>query len=276
MNKKLAIFIVIDTIIMIIIGIAVWQFYFVNDKGHGETVAVHHDNKAHAHAHAHWSYKGDTGPTHWGSLSADYELCATGKKQSPINITNSVKAELPELKFDYKPISLLIENNGHTIKITADKAGTLTIGKEVYQLLQFHTHSPSEMTIDGKPADMVIHMVHKNAKGELAVVAVHFKVGDTANPLIAQLWQVMPKTAGKKVEAANVQIDVNQLLPADKNYYSFEGSLTTPPCSEGVKWIVLKQMVSISAEQLAQLKAIYPHNVRPVQPLNGREILSSN
>jgi carbonic anhydrase len=287
MNKKIARFLVIDTVIMIIIGIVVWQFYFVNNDNHGETAQQHnnveqqhkaeqhHKEAAHAGGAAHWSYEGDTGPTHWGNLSADYGLCATGLKQSPINITHSVKAELPPLEFNYTPIPLAIQNNGHTIKITADKAGTLTIDKDIYQLLQFHTHSPSEMTIDGKAADMVIHMVHKNAKGELAVVAVHFKVGETANPLIEQLWKVMPKTAGK-VQSHNVQIDVNQLLPADQNYYTFEGSLTTPPCSEGVRWIVLKQMMPISAEQLAQHKALYPNNVRPVQPLNGREILSSN
>jgi carbonic anhydrase len=287
MNKKLASFIIIDTVIMVIIGVVVWQFYFVNDDSHGDTTQQHnkaeqHDtakqhNIAHADNHSdnHWSYEGNTGPTHWGSLSVDYELCATGMKQSPINITNSVKAELPSLEFNYKPISLEIQNNGHSIKMLADKAGTLTIDKDIYQLLQFHTHSPSEMTIDGKPADMVIHMVHKNAKNELAVVAIHFKVGDTANPLIEQLWKLMPKTAGK-VQSHEVQIDVNQLLPADKNYYTFEGSLTTPPCSEGVRWIVLKQTVSISAEQLAQHKALYPNNVRPVQPLNHREILSSN
>ncbi len=268
MIKKLAIVIVI-----VAIAIGVWQFYFANYENHGNTAEP--PEKAKAHAGAHWGYEGDTGPTHWGNLSADYGLCATGKKQSPINITQSVKAELPALEFNYTPIPLVIENNGHTIKMTANTAGTLTIDKDIYQLLQFHTHTPSETTIDGKPADMVIHMVHKNSKDELAVVAVHFKVGDTANPLIEQLWKVMPKTAGK-VQSHDVQIDVNQLLPADKNYYSFEGSLTTPPCSEGVKWMVLKQTVSISAEQLAQHKALYPNNVRPVQPLNHREILSSN
>ena len=242
-----------------------------NDENHGDK-AGSHDNKAHT---SHWSYDGDTGPANWGSLSAEYGLCATGTKQSPINIAASVKAELPTLEFNYKPIPLAIQNNGHTIKMTADTAGTLTIDKDTYKLLQFHTHTPTEMTINGKPADMVMHLVHQNTKGELAVVAVHFKVGETANPLIEQLWKAMPKTAGK-AQSHEVQIDVNQLLPADKNYYAFEGSLTTPPCSEGVRWMVLKQKVSISAEQLAQHKALYPSNVRPVQALNGRKILSSN
>jgi len=245
-----------------------------NDENHGDKAAAHNDNKA-AHT-SHWSYEGNTGPAHWNHVSPDYALCATGKKQSPINITNSEKADLPALEFNYKPIPLAIQNNGHSIKMPADTAGTLTIGKDTYKLLQFHTHSPSEMTIDGKPADMVIHMVHQNTKGELAVVAIHFKVGDTANPVIEQLWKVMPKTAGKVQSHDKVQIDVNQLLPTDQNYYAFEGSLTTPPCSEGVRWMVLKQKVSISAEQLAQHKALYPNNVRPVQALNGRKILSSN
>jgi carbonic anhydrase len=228
-----------------------------------------------SHGSAHWSYDGDTGPAHWGQLSEEYALCANGKQQSPIDITNSIKADLPPLVFNYNPISLTIENNGHTIKMKADKAGSLKIGENTYQLLQFHTHAPSESAINGKRADMVIHLVHQNAQSELAVVAVFFDTGEMANPLIGTLWNVMPKTQGKP-QHHEVQIDINQLLPKEKDYYTFNGSLTTPPCSEGVKWVVLKQTVSISAEQLAQYQAVYTGNARPLQALNDRKVSSSN
>jgi carbonic anhydrase len=250
--KKLA----VATVAALGLQLAAWDHCDANDK-------------------AHWSYEGKTGPTHWGSLSEEYVLCATGKQQSPIDITESVTANLPPLEFNYSPIPLVIENNGHTIKMTADKAGTLKIGDDEYQLLQFHTHTPSEEAINGKLANMVIHLVHKNAQEQLAVVAVLLEVGETANPLIETLWKVMPKTVTKP-QQHETQIDVNQLLPQDKNYYTFEGSLTTPPCSEGVRWMVLKQPVSISAQQLAQYQAVYPENVRPLQPLNDRKVSSSN
>jgi len=235
-----------------------------NDTAHSDV---------HAHSNAHWSYEGETGPSHWGALSEEYALCGTGEQQSPIDITESVTADLPPLEFNYSPIPVVIENNGHTIKMTA--TGTLKIADDEYQLLQFHTHSPSEAAINGKPADMVIHLVHKNAQDQLAVVAVLLEVGETANPLIQTLWDVMPKTVTEP-QQHETQIDINQLLPEDKNYYTFDGSLTTPPCSEGVRWMVLKQPVSISAEQLAQYQSVYPKNVRPLQAVNGRKVSSSN
>ncbi|OQY51822.1 MAG: hypothetical protein B6247_18380 [Candidatus Parabeggiatoa sp. nov. 2] len=160
--------------------------------------------------------------------------------------------------------------------VTADKAGSLKIGDNAYQLLQFHFHTPSEEAIHGKRTDMVIHLVHQNSQGELAVVALLLKTGDTTNPFIETLWNVMPKTPGKP-EQHDVQIDINRLLPTGKNhYYTFAGSLTTPPCSEGVKWLVLKQMGTISPKQLAQYHEVYTENARPLQPLNGRQVLSSN
>lgn len=227
------------------------------------------------HSNVHWIYKGETGHANWGYLSDKYALCATGKRQSPIDITESVKANLPSLEFNYSQTPLIIENNGHTIKMTTDKAGTLKIGQESYKLLQIHTHTPSETAINGKRFDMIIHMVHKNAQDELAVVAVLLEAGDMANPLIEILWKVMPKIVVEP-QHYDTQIDVNQLLPQDKNYYTFEGSLTTPPCSEGVKWVILKQPVSISGQQLAQYRALYHNNARPLQPQNGRRVLSSN
>jgi len=222
----------------------------------------------------HWGYEGKTGPAYWDCLSEEYALCGSGKQQSPIDITNSIKADLPPLIFNYHPIPLIIENNGHTIQVTA--AGTLKIGDNAYQLVQFHFHTPSEEAINGKRTDMVIHLVHQNIQGALAVVAVLLKAGDMPNSCIETLLRLMPKTQGE-AQHHDVQIDINELLPmGQKDYYTFAGSLTTPPCSEGVKWVVLKQTLSISPRQLAEYQAVYTENARPLQALNDRKVLSSN
>ncbi len=150
------------------------------------------------HGTEHWGYEGETGAAHWSSLAEDNALCGSGKQQAPIDITESIKAELPPLEFNYSPIPLIIENNGHSIQITADKAGSLKIGDNAYQLLQFHSHTPSEEAINGIRADMVIHLVHQNIHGQLAVVAVLLNVGDTPNPLIETLRTVgLPKKIGR-------------------------------------------------------------------------------
>lgn len=234
------------------------------------------NNKMGHSTNSGWGYEGKTGPVYWDCLSEEYALCGNGKQQSPIDITESIKADLPPLTFNYHPIPLIIENNGHTIQITADKAGTLKIGENAYQLVQFHFHTPSEEAINGKRTNMVIHLVHQNIQGELAVVAVLLKTGNIANSCIETLWNLMPKTPGE-AQHHEVQIDINQLLPTSQNdYYTFAGSLTTPPCTEGVKWVILKQTVSISPTQLAQYQAVYTENARPLQPLNDRKVLSSN
>jgi len=226
-----------------------------------------------AHATPHWSYTGPTGPTHWGNLSPEYTACKTGQKQSPINITKSVKANLPALQFNYHPVPLAIENNGHSIKVEAP-AGTLRMGEVSYQLQQFHFHTPAEEAIQGKRADLVVHLVHREGE-HLAVVAIFLNQGKS-NPLIEAIWKVLPKTVGALVKHEAISVDLNQWLPVDKNYYTYEGSLTTPACTEGVKWLVLKQPMTISAEQLAKFRELYPNNARPLQALNGREVLSSN
>ncbi|RKZ41473.1 MAG: carbonate dehydratase [Gammaproteobacteria bacterium] len=222
-----------------------------------------------------WSYEGKTGPQYWDCLSEEYALCGSGQQQAPIDITESIKADLPPLEFNYSPMGLIIENNGHSVQITADKGGFLKIGDNAYQLLQFHSHTPSEEAFKGKRADMVIHFVHQNIQGQLAVVALLLNVTETPNPVIETLVQAMPKTPGQPQEH-DVQIDINQLLPKDKNYYTFEGSLTTPPCSEGVKWIILRQPISISAAQLSLYHTVHPQNARPLQPLNDRKVFSSD
>ncbi len=224
----------------------------------------------------HWSYAGEGGPVHWGELSADYATCKLGQNQSPINIDTQhvIKAELPALKFDYHASQATVVNNGHTIQVNLEEAGSLGVGEASYQLVQFHFHSPSEHTIDGKHADLVAHLVHKNAAGQLAVVGVLFNTGE-ANAALQKVWAVMPQQVGEKNQGT-FTFNPAELLPADTQYYAYTGSLTTPPCSEGVAWHVLKQIGQVSAAQVKTYAGMYPQSVRPVQPANAREVKSSN
>ena len=224
----------------------------------------------------HWSYSGETGPTHWGALESDYAACGKGKAQSPIDISSShtTRQALPELKFDYHTNALHLVNNGHSVQVDIQPGSTLTVGKDHYALVQFHFHHPSEEEIDGKRFDMVAHLVHRDAAGHLAVVAVPLQTGE-ANSLVTVLWRNLPHGEGHEVVPKGVAINVAGLLPASRGYYTYTGSLTTPPCTEGVRWIVLKTPVTISPHELAIFAHLYPNDARPVQPLNGRVVLAS-
>jgi carbonic anhydrase len=226
-----------------------------------------------------WTYEGATGAEHWGDLDPDYAACKSGKQQSPIDIRGAVKADLPALRFEYKsgPLKYLI-NNGKTIRVNYhDAPGTgnfLIVGDQRYQLTQFHFHRPSEEYIDGKAYDMVVHLMHQASDGKVAGVAVLLKAG-SANATIQQIWDHMPRTEGKEREIPGVEIDPSGLLPHGAAYYMYMGSLTAPPCTEGVSWFVLKSSVDISAEQIRAFAELYPHDVRPPQPLNGRIVKQS-
>jgi len=220
--------------------------------------SAHHATGAH-----HWAYTGEQGPKHWTGT------CSTGKEQSPIDIENAAPAELEPIAFDYHPAPLKIIDNGHSIQINYAPGSGITLGGQRYELAQFHFHKPSEEEIGGKHFAMVAHLVHKNAAGQLAVVAVLLQEGKS-NPFIEALWQHLPSVKEKEEEAKGVTIDAGELLPGDRAYYTFAGSLTTPPCTEGVTWLVLKTPVEISAAQVARFGKIYSANARPVQPLNGR------
>jgi len=225
------------------------------------------------HAH-HWSYSGAEGPDHWGDLEPEYATCKTGRQQSPIDIRNAKKSDLPAIQFDYYPAPLHIINNGHTIQVNYPPGSFITIGGKRYQLIQFHFHRPSEETIDGKHSEMVIHLVHADAAGKLAVVAVLLNPG-AGNGLIETLWAHAPQHPGPEEKLDTVQVNAADLLPSAHGYYSFAGSLTTPPCSEDVSWFVLKAPLSISKEQAAAFARLYEHNARPIQPLNDRVVLES-
>ncbi|MFZ2853829.1 MAG: carbonic anhydrase family protein [Rhodocyclaceae bacterium] len=224
--------------------------------------------------HAHWEYEGKAGPGKWGKLSEDYALCGTGQRQSPIDIRDTIPADLPPLRFSYKPVPLSIVDNGHTIQINAAGAGGISVEGEDYELLQFHFHKPSEEKINGKAYDMVAHLVHKAKDGRLAVIAVLLQAGKEQR-LIRTLWNNLPLEQHKTLEKAEIKIDPAQLLPATGDYITYIGSLTTPPCSEGVLWLVLKTPTQISKEQIGSFGKIYKNNARPIQPHSGRVMKAS-
>jgi len=221
-----------------------------------------------------WSYKGENGPTSWGKLDSAYNTCSLGHTQSPIDITGAKTSDLPALAFDYKTAPLNIIDNGHTIQVNYPSGSTLTVGEKAYTLKQFHFHHPSEEHINGRAYDMVVHLVHADAAGHLAVVAVFLNKG-TANPLLDSLWANLPAQKEKAVDVSGVTLNAKDLLPGDHGYYTFAGSLTTPPCSEGVTWYVMKTPMPLSDAQLAAFVRLYPLNARPIQPTNGREILET-
>ena len=229
---------------------------------------------AHAESHeVHWSYEGANGPQAWGSLKPDFNLCAQGKRQSPINIEESATLHGPAepLQFNYSASSGSVVNNGHTIQVDVYGDNVMTVRGSTYKLLQFHFHTPSEEQINYRSYAMVAHLVHKNNEGQLAVVAVLLEAG-VANALIDKVWTYMPLDAGDRVQMPLGLLNMNELLPKDQRYYQFMGSLTTPPCTEGVLWMVLKEPSPISREQIKLFTQLYPRNARPVQAVNGRPV----
>jgi carbonic anhydrase len=224
-----------------------------------------------------WSYEGEKGPEHWADLDPDYAACKAGKEQSPIDIGNTKKAELPAIRFEYKsgPLKHLI-NNGYTIRVNypAGNGNFLIVGGERYELRQFHFHRPSEEYIHGKPYDMVVHLMHEASDGKVAGVAVLLK-SDRANATIQQIWKHMPTAEGKEEEIPGIEVNPAGMLPHDTAYYMYMGSLTAPPCTEGVTWFVLKTPVDVSLEEINMFAKLYPHDVRPVQPLNSRVVQES-
>lgn len=225
----------------------------------------------------HWSYDGHEGPEHWGDLNHDFVMCKEGKKQSPIDISHPMQSNLSRINFTYIAEPKEILNNGHTIQVNMKKGSSITVAGKKYNLLQFHFHAPSEHTINGKPADMVAHFVHQAKDGQLGVVAVLFTIKNghsVANDTLSKLWNYMPKHPGDKKAIAS-GIIIAKLLPSKTNYYHYSGSLTTPPCSENVNWMVLKNTVSIAKGQLEAFTQIIQKNVRPVQAAHDRLIESN-
>jgi carbonic anhydrase len=222
---------------------------------------------------AHWSYDEEGGPANWAKLRKDYAVCGTGKRQSPIDIREGIKVDLEAIRFDYKPSRFRIVDNSHTIQVAIGEGMGLTITGKRYELVQFHFHKPSEERINGRAYDMVVHLVHRNDEGKLAVVAILLEKG-AEHPLIQTLWNNLPLDRGMEVAPEDV-IDLNALLPERRAYWTYMGSLTTPPCTEGVTWMVLKQPMQVSPEQVAIFSRLYRNNARPLQPANDRLVKES-
>jgi len=228
---------------------------------------------AHANAQQHWEYKGSLGPTHWGELSKPFKVCATGKHQSPIDIDSTTgNPKLLPIKFHYQLADTVVKNNGHTVQLDFPRGNFVEIDGDHYDLAQLHFHTPSEHKVSGAPYELEMHLVHKNAGGKLAVIGVLFEEGP-ANKALAKLWSQLPNS-GETV-AEPLALNPQTLLPPRQLYYHYQGSLTTPPCTEGVSWYVLTQPSTVSGKQVETFAHIIPFNSRPPQPMNGRALVKS-
>jgi len=220
----------------------------------------------------HWTCSGHNWPEHWGELDPKFSTCSSGRNQSPVNLTGMIEGELPDIRVNYSSDGNEILNNGHTIQINYSSGSTITVSGQTFELKQIHFHSPSENTIKGHSYPMEAHFVHADENGNLAVIAVMFKSGEK-NDELEKAWAHMPEHVGGTFSLPE-NIDANVLLPPDRGYYRFNGSLTTPPCSEGVWWLVMKHNDTASKEQLEKFAQTMHHpNNRPVQPMNARMIV---
>jgi len=226
-----------------------------------------------------WHYEGHEGPEHWGELSEKFAACRDGRAQSPIDITLPVARGVTEaLKLQFPPAILRIAhhehvadgiNNGHTIQVNYEDGDTLFLGETAYELVQYHFHNPSEHLLSGRRFPMEMHMVHRSAAGALAVVGVLIQEGGH-NRAFDPVWSNLPRSRGVETHYEHVKVDVDALLPAVRTSYRYDGSLTTPPCTEGVRWIVLTMPIELDASQIRTFTDVMHDNSRPVQPLNGR------
>ncbi len=225
------------------------------------------------HGGAQWAYEGKEGPENWGQLSKDFRSCESGRMQSPIDIADGFTATGDPIEFDYYLTPLSIIHNGHTIQVNYKPGSGITVGGRRYELLQFHFHTPSEHAVGHARAAMEVHFVHKNATGQLAVVGALMQAGGE-NVALREIWASMPKKAGPAKVSKQVLVNGRDLLPRDRSYYRYMGSLTTPPCSEGVNWFFLTQPITVSMEQVEQFAKAVGENARPLQALNNRLLLS--
>jgi len=247
------------------------------EHGHGAKVEHHaqaegHGAKSGGHQELHWGYEGKMAPEAWASLDKAYATCGSGKEQSPIDLSAVTLGELPEIEFHYQPTPMDVVNNGHTIQVNYEPGSYISVEGKKYDLLQFHFHSPSEHTVAGKPYDMVAHLVHKAADGQLGVVAVMFEEGGGINNAIAEIWRNIPAETGHPHAAEGMTVNAADLLPGNLSYFNYSGSLTTPPCSEGVNWMVLAAPNYIAPAQVDEFTALFPKSTRPVQALNDRTV----
>jgi carbonic anhydrase len=221
-----------------------------------------------------WSYEGELGPANWSKINVDWAKCGMGNRQSPIDLRDGIKVNLEQIGFDYHPSSFNEVNNGHTVQVTVGGGNFITVGNQTYELQQFHFHRPSEEKINGKGTEMVMHLVHKSAEGKFAIIAVLLERGQPHN-LMQTIWDNLPLEK-QEVVAPSIVIDPMDALPAKREYFTYMGSMTEPPCTEGVLWLVFKQPRQASPAQMALFSRLYPLNARPVQSTAGRMIKESN
>jgi carbonic anhydrase len=222
----------------------------------------------------HWSYGGESGPLQWAEMNPEWAKCGSGNRQSPIDIRSGIKVDLEPINFDYKPSGFNIIDNGHTIQVNLGSGNYITVANHVYELVQFHFHRPSEERVNGRTYEMVVHLVHKDVSGKLAVVAILIERG-AARSLIQTIWNNLPLEKNETVTPTGV-LDMNTILPKRRDYFTYMGSLTTPPCSEGVLWMVMKEPVSVSQDQIEIFARLYQMNARPIQSASERMIKESN
>jgi carbonic anhydrase len=230
-------------------------------------------NPAMASDPVHWGYEGAEGPEHWGELSPDYALCSTGTEQTPIDVPSTALVNPADITFNYQPADLVIANNGHTVQVDYSQgSSSIEVGGKTYNLLQFHFHTPSEHTVDSQPTDLELHLVHQSADKQLAVVGVMLKQG-SENPAYAPVFSNLPAQKSDPAPVSGVTVNANDLLPAERTYYRYNGSLTTPSCSEGVQWLLMNTPVELSEAQVTAFQQIFHGNARPIQPINDRTFL---
>lgn len=236
----------------------------------GETVG-----NAHAHKlDSHWDYEGQAGPEHWGELTPEFRTCQLGLEQTPIDLTGSVKGSLTSVDLRYQPTKFRVKNNGHTIQADADDGSFVTIDNQRFSLKQFHFHHRSEHLVEGKSLDMELHFVNVSAEKSIAVVGVFIKAG-APNAALQKVLDLMPTSAeGEARDLA--QFDPTELIPRARSFYRYMGSLTTPPCSEGLTWTIFREPIDASVDQIRAFAALFPNNARPVQRRNRRFIIETS
>jgi len=228
--------------------------------------------QAHEKEGVHWTYTGEAGPAQWGALSPDFTACTAGQRQSPIDIVNPLEASLDPVDVHYGGATTTVVNNGHAIQLSVEPGNWLEAGGKRADLAQIHLHSPSEHRINGEQFPLEAHFVHTGEAGKLTVVSVLYRTGEPS----ALLAGIESSLAGGAKEATPFTMKLSEFGPGPQSaYFRYEGSLTTPPCTEGVAWYVSQDTKSASADQIAAVIRRTGENARPVQPLHGRQVLQS-
>jgi carbonic anhydrase len=237
-----------------------------------------HKKEAHSTHTDQWSYEGETGPEHWGELDKTNSVCVNGSEQSPINIEFSqVKTDkkVENIQIQYEPTPFTLVNNGHTVQANATtESNRILVEGNEYKLAQFHFHTPSEHQFNGQNYDMELHLVHKDTNGKIAVLGVMIQEGKE-NEKLASVWDVLPKEETAEDISVKERVDLQGILPQQQTSFHYNGSLTTPPCTEEVKWVIFEQPIEMSKEQIQAFRKIFPDNHRPVQPLNDSELFET-